>query len=456
MNKKYDFDYLIIGSGPAGRTAALRLAKAKKRVGLVEGNLFGGSELNTRDLPSTINLNFAHAYAKLHDYPALAGQDFHYNFPSLVSHTEHVTAELREQGTAALQAAGATLISGYAHFIDERTITVGTTQYTAASFILATGSQPKTREISGLDTVNYLTPDTAFKIRRLPRYVFVIGGGPTGVQIATYFAELGTKVIIMERSHRLLPREDKEVSATLTEYFENDLGIMVIPNAKVVAIEQDQISKRVIFNSAGQEKLVRIDCIVLATGSAPVTDYGLENASVKYRNSGIITDKSFQTSARHIYAIGDATIGTNQSSTTARAEYEANLLVDNLLHKTKSTANYAGFTRLINSTPQVATVGLNEYDLLSSDHRYKKSIVYFKEFPTLAALGYQSGFVKLLVDTNAKLLGASVVAPHADLLISELALAVRHRQSVTALAHLPHSPYTPAIAIAQAAAKLLK
>lgn len=455
MGKNFNYDYIIIGSGPAGRTAAHALAKGKKRTAVIEANEFGGADLNTRNLPYSISLNFAHAYSRLSTFPALVNRDLHFNFPSIVSHMEETIATMRESSLAELLRAKVDYIEGSAHFLDQNTVAVGSDEYTAENFILATGAHLKTKEIAGLDSVNYLTPDTALKLRRLPECVFIVGGGSTGCEIASYFAELGVKVIIAERAHRLLPREDKEVSETIASYLTNELGVTVVTNSKVVAIEQDDLSKRVIFNSAGQEKLVRVDCIVLATGSTPTTDYGLENAGVKYKNSGIVADKSFQTTAKNIFAIGDTT-GTKESS-TERAEYEGTLLVQNLLHKSaKAPANYHGFIRRVNTYLEVATVGFNEYDLLSSDHRFKKSIVKFDSLPVSYVDDLKYGFVKILVDSNTKILGATIVAPHASLMMEELALAVRHHLTAISIASTPHISNSYDYAIKLAAKKLVK
>lgn len=454
MASKYDYDYIIIGSGPAGRTAALGFAKSKKRIAIIENNKYGGAEYNTRDVPYSVCLHFAHNYNNIKNYPAISGQDLHFNFPTLVTHQSHVVNSLSNESKKALDESGVTCISGQAHFIDSHTIAVGSNKYTSANFIIATGAKDKNGEISGLEEVNHLTPDTALRISRLPKYAFVVGGGPTGCEIAEYYAELGTKVIIMERSTRLLPHEDEETSAVIKDYFENELGIMVVTGAKVVAIEQDNVSKRVIFTNGSQEKFVRIDCIVLATGSEPYLDLGLENAGVKYKNTGIVADKYFQTSTKHIYAIGDV-IGCVKSS-TERAEYQASLLVNNLLRRTKTPANYRGFIRHIDTYPEVASIGLNEYDLISRDRKYKKSIVYLKELSASKVNQFDYGFVKLLVDSSNRLLGATIVAPNATSLAEKLALALRHHISITEIASTPHLANSFGEAIKQAARKLIK
>ena len=453
MGKKYDFDYIIIGSGPAGRTAALGLAKAKKHVAIIESYIFGGSDINTRDLPYIFSLDFAHTFYKLGKNKALSGQDFHFNFPSLIAEQERTISTAIDEAKTKLDEAGVVYLEGYANFVSPNSVAVSGKEYSSANFTLATGTGLKAGNITGLEDVNYLTPDTAIKSRRLPEFVFIVGGGPTGCEIAEYYAKLGTRVLIMEKSPRLLPREDKEISEELTRYFETELGIMVITDSKVVAITQDELSKSVIFTTKGQEKMVRVDCIVLATGSAPITNYGLENAGVKYNESGIIIDRYFETSAKNIYALGDA--ATNPSidptfSSTERAEYEASVLVGNLVHKAKTPANLSGFIRSINTEPEIAVVGLNESDLVKARQKFKKSIVFLKDLPIGIAAEQKYGFVKILADHSGHIFGASIMAPNAKIIAEELALAIRHRITTLEIASTPHPAdnYTQAIKIA--------
>ncbi|MBR0488550.1 NAD(P)/FAD-dependent oxidoreductase [Candidatus Saccharibacteria bacterium] len=456
MGKKYNFDYIIIGSGPAGSTAALILGKSKvKKIALIEGEAFGGNNLNTRDIPYGVSLGFSHTFHRLSRYPEISNQDLRYNFPTVVAHQEHVVAFMSSHNQELYDKSNIALIQGYANFLDKHTIAVGKKQYTADKFIIATGSRLKTSEISGTDTVEYLTPDNALKLRRLPKFAFIVGGGSTGCEIAEYYAELGAKVLIMERDSRLLPREDAEASAVITDYFASKLGIMVITDANVVAIENDGKYRRVVFNTHGQEKMVRVDCIVLATGSEPnIENLGLENAGVKYKKSGITVGKNFQTSAKNIYAIGDCVNDTESS--TERAEYEATVLANNLRARTKNLTNYAGFIRITNTYPRIATVGKNEQDLAKNKVKYKKSVVEFKDLPVskIERLGY--GLVKVLADKNNRILGATIVAPNAELMAEEFSLAIRHRITALEIASTPHVANSWNAAIKLACRRLVK
>lgn len=450
--KKYDFEYIIVGSGPAGTAAALTLAKSKKRIAIVENHFLGGSNINTRDIPYAVTLNLAKLYHKVTTSPVFQNQDLSYSFPSVISHQLKILLKNSEAYKAAMTKAGIVHLNGSANFLDDHTIAINNKQFTSDQFILATGSTLKIGEINGTDSVSYLTPETAIKIRRSPKVALIVGGGSTGCEIAEYYANLGIKVIIMETAERLLPREDKEVGEAISNHFTKDLGVMVLPNCKVVALEQDSTSKRVIFRNARTEKVVRVDCIVLATGSTPVLDYGLENAGVKYKNTGITTDKLFQTSAKNIHAVGDC---LGNESSTERAEYEGTLLATNLLNHAKNLPNYQGFPRNINTSPQVVTVGLNEDDLLKRDRKYKKVIVKLSDTPVANIYDLKYDFVKLITDKSNHLVGATIVAPHATLMAGELSLCIRHNISALELASTPHATNEYSYAIKLAAKKLL-
>lgn len=435
MNKKYNYDYIIIGSGPAGSAAALTLAKSKKRIALVEGRFFGGTNLNTFNVPYAVALDFAHTYAKMRSFPEVKNQDIHFNLPTIPARQLKTIIEVGGNNKKVFEDLGITCLQGFANILDSHTIAIGEKKITSANFILATGSRLKTTGISGTEFVKHLTPETAIKINRLPKVAAVVGGGPAGVQIAEYFAELGSKVILLEASKRLLPREDQEVGDVLSEYFSQKLNISVLPNCKVVALEEDHFSKRVIFRQDNTEKMVRVDCIVLATGSQPNLDYGLENAKVKYKNSGITVNKFFETSAKNIYAIGDC---LGKESSTDRAHQEGLTLATNLINKSKTVLNYQGFVRTIKTFPEVATVGMNEDDLIRRDRKYRKAFVKLDELTISKIDNLEHGFIKLLADKSSHLLGASIMAPHAELMATEIAIAIRHNLTILELASTPH------------------
>lgn len=454
MSKKYNFDYIVIGGGPAGDTAALNLAqRTKKRVAVVEEHSFSDN-YSSRDIPYAISLNFAHAFFKYSNCPETSGQELSYDFPTVVAHQNAIIGSFDAEKKKLFEKHNITRIEGHAHFLNPHTISVGKVQYSSDYFILATGSQLKTAGISGIESVNYLNPITAVRIRRLPKYVFIIGGGPTGCEIASYYAELGAKVIIMEKEARLLPREEKETSACITEFFTHKLGVLVVTNAEVVSVEEDNVSKQVIYVVDKQKKSVRIDNIILATGFEPRTDCDLEKIKIKTKpNGAIATNKFFQTSVKNIYAIGDC---LGNESSTERVEYQASLLSSNLIKKSKSLPNYHGFARVTNTYPEIATVGLTEPRLIKLKRKYKKSVVYLKDLPMSKIERFPYGFVKILTDRKNHIIGATVVAPNAGAMIGELSVAIRHHLTILEITGTPHATNSYSLAVKLAAKSLVK
>lgn len=452
MGQKYNFDYVIIGSGPAGTAVAFALAsKQKNRVAIIEDHAYGGCCLNTRDVPYSVCLNFSHTFARLKSFPEINGQDLHFNFPSVVLHQNQTISALGGGDTEAYESAGIICMFSHAHFIDAHTVVLGKERITSEYFIIATGAKLKTGEIVGLEDVPYLTPETAIKLRKLPRYALVIGGGATGCEIASYYAELGTSVFMIEAEDRLLPKEDPEVGEAVAEYFKTKLGVKVATNAKAVSLERDEMGRKVVFSTNGQEKSVRFDCIILATGSEPELELGLENAGVKYTRDGIKVNKLFQTSAKNIYAVGDCIGG---DSSTERSEYQATILANNLMNRSRIRANYRGLTRVVNTYPEVASIGMTETELKKSRIKYTKATARVKDFPASKVERIEAGFIKVMTSSTGKILGASIVAPNASMLITELALAMRSNLSIAEVADLPHISNGFSVAIKEVAEAL--
>ncbi|MBR3414847.1 NAD(P)/FAD-dependent oxidoreductase [Candidatus Saccharibacteria bacterium] len=455
MGKSFDYDTIIIGGGAAGITAALSLAKAKKKVAIVEAGRLGGANLNYRDVPYHAAQNFAHTYAE-----AMAGVKFgitstnlRYNYPTALRvQLRAVTRAGEKFGKKALEAEGITCISGLAHFVSANEISVrrrlpavptaaeakaGTDgkTLTAARFLIATGSIPKVSEITGLSEAKHYTPENALRMEKLPKSMLVIGGGPSGVELAEYFASLGVKVVIVELSERLLPREDEEVGQIMSAYLEKKLGVKILTKTRAVAVQGDTISSKVTLARNGQEKSVRVECIVAAVGSKPNTDLGLENAGVKFDNKGIYVEKTLQTTAKNIYAAGDVVGG---DSATELANYEAGVAAANMLGRNKTTVNYDGFMRTIDTNPQVATVGMTEDDLMKRDLKYNKAMLPLSAVSAAITSDFKLGFVKLLSNSQGKILGAMMMAPDAAANLQEVALCVRHGLSVVEVASTPH------------------
>ena len=166
-----------------------------------------------------------------------------------------------------------------------------------------------------------------------------------------------------------------------------------------------------------------------------------------------MVDRTLQTSARHIWAAGDILGG---DSSTEKAAYEGALAAANLLNRSRNSVNHTGFVRVTDTFPQIATVGVTEDDCLKRDHKFKKVVVSLSTVMVSNIEDFKGGFVKLLADRQGKILGATVMAPNADLIIQEIALAMRHDLTVVEIASTPHVASSWSDIIKVAARKLAK
>ncbi len=437
MSKKFDYEYVVIGSGAAGSAAALLAAGLGVKTAIIEADKWGGSTLNYRDVPYGAALGFAERYTE-----AVRGSRFgmssstlRYNYPTVLNW--QATAIRRAGGGSKkiFEEAGIDCYQGQADFISPHEVVVDDTQITSEKFLLATGSTLSANGIAGTDTVGCWTPNTALRMSRVPKALLVIGGGSTGCEIAEYFAALGVHVLIAEAEDRLLPKEEPEASTTIEDFLRKRFQVDVLTSSRVVALTQDLTSKQAIFVRDGQEKSVRVDAIVLATTPEPSTDYGLENAGVKYSYTGVAVNQGLRTTCGHIWAAGDVLGG---ESSTEKATYEAKLATMNALRKAGNNVNYTGFVRMTNTFPQVAKVGANEVELGEKGEKRKVSIIPINTISAANTNDFREGFVKMSADSKGQILGATVVAPHADLIIQELSLAIRTGMRVAEIASAPH------------------
>ncbi|MBQ3309855.1 NAD(P)/FAD-dependent oxidoreductase [Candidatus Saccharibacteria bacterium] len=436
--KKFDYDYVVIGSGAAGKAAALMAGGAGVKTAIIEADRWGGNTLNYRNVPEAASIHFASLYAQAVRGArfGLSSTSLRYNYPTALNWRLTAARRAGAGSTKELEDVGVTTMKGFAHFVSPHEITVGEKgPVSAKKFLIATGSVLDENGITGADSVPHLTPRTAMSIGRLPKVVLVVGGGASGCEIAEYYANLGVQVLLVELAERLLPKEDSEVGEMLEFYFTKQLRINVLTRSRVVAIERDGQHKKVVFLRGGQEKAVKVEEIVIATGSQPALDLGLENAGVKFSAAGIKVNKEMQTSAKHIYAAGDVVGGR---SSTEKATYEAVVATANIINKGHSPADYRGFARVTNTFPMVASVGMTEDDCVKHARKYKVALAPLSTTGASNIEDFRTGFIKLVGDRDGRILGGTVVAPRADLIIQEIALAIRQEMKAVDLASVPH------------------
>lgn len=454
--RKFDFDYLVIGSGVAGRTAALMAVNSGMKVGVVEAGEWGGESLRNWGIPYLVVSEVARNYDILrkNEKNGIYGSELSYNYPTMMRRKENLLRQ-RANIKKELEEAGVKCLDGFANFLDPHKVAVGEVgEISARKFLIATGSKIKNGKITHAKNVNLLTPSEVLNLERLPKTATVIGGGASGCEIAEYLAKLGVEVSLIEKETTLMPQEDKEIGQTLREYFELELNVFVINKANVQAVEQAQEIKKVIFSSEGKYKSIRSEAVILATGKQPMVDVGLENAGVKYDESGVKVNSLMRTNIRHIFAAGSVAQNNSTINSLEKSAHEAGVASANMINRGKNLVNYVGMTRRADLALGVASVGLTEEMCKARRIKYKTVNVKIDQTLIGRVRGMSYGFVKMIVDRNKKILGASVVAPQTDLVIQEISLAMRTGAKILDLAMTPHAMHDYAEMVKIAAREL--
>ena len=438
IKTKFDYDVIVIGSGAAGSVAAEVATRNGKKVAVIEQGNFGGSAPNTSVVPvgalltAARNLDAAHRSSAFGLRTATIG----YNFP-LIQKWKDLT--VRRSGAGAtneyFRSHGISLFRGRAHFLSANEISIGRRHLTANKIIIATGSKTSIPNITGLESVGFLTPETIINLSRPPKSLFIIGASTTGCQFAELFAIFGTKIHLADIKKRILPREDDEVSELFQNVFTKIRDMKILNSSRVIAVKKEGSLVKVTYLKGNKEYSVKVDKVLVATGLQPNIDLGLENAGVEYDRSGVKVDKFLQTSAKNIFAAGDV---VGQSSQVHDAIYEGKLAANNLFARTKVATNYRMSSRVIWLNPEVAAVGATEADLVRHDIKFRRSIVQNSVVARANVSNFAVGFTKILVDRDGKILGATIVAPNAAETINELALAIQNDLTVAQVANTIH------------------
>lgn len=450
-----DYDLIVIGSGAAGSTAALAVAKAGHRVALIEAGTFGGESPNWGDVPTKAMLHAANLYdeARRGTRFGIRSSMLGYNYPSVLAWRDKA---IRRTGAADnrkyYDSLGIDTYAGIAHFLSPHELSVNRKHITGHHFLVATGSHFDMPDVYGIETVRYLTPKTLLDMPRVPRSIFIVGSDNDAVEYAQLLATFGTKVYLAEKSARLMPDEDSEVGELMEKYLHETKGITCLTETQIAGVEKKGLGVRVSFTRGTTSKAVQVDEILFLTNRVPSTDLGLENAAVTYSRGGIDTNDHLQTSARHIYAAGHVLGG---DCPTHVAILHGRVVAHNILNpKSPSKPITTAIPRVTYTNPGVASVGLSENDCIKRDLKINHAIAPLSMVGRSNTSDFSTGFIKIIADKKGLLLGATVVAPHAAEIIHELTLAIHHGMTAADVASAPHAFLSWSEAVRVAASKL--
>jgi pyruvate/2-oxoglutarate dehydrogenase complex dihydrolipoamide dehydrogenase (E3) component len=321
------------------------------------------------------------------------------------------------------------IIEGEAKFKSKHEITVAEKTYFADKFIIASGSSPSIPSIEGVENIDYLTNENVFLQDSIPSSLIVIGTGAIGIEMATAFSRLGSKVTLLSRSTGILKQNDEELSKILLEQLKKE-GIIFINNANFVKVEQNDAEISLHVN----DKIIKSQKILFATGRTANIDLNLENANVAYTKSGIQVNEYLQTSNPNIYAIGDV---STKYKFTHIAEQNAIIAASNISLPIKKKVSYEHIGWCIYSEPELAQVGLTEKE---AKQKYANEVKVYKSEYKNTDRGYTDvqkvGMIKISVLNNGKIVGASILGNRAGELIHQIQFAKTFNMSFDKLSKM--------------------
>ncbi len=443
-DKNTNYDLIMFGSGSAAFAGALRAVELGARVAMIERGTVGGTCVNVGCIPSKTLIRTAEAKHRA-EHPGFKGlnsKSIPISFETIIQEKDELVTTLQKaKYLEVLQShEGIDLIEGQAFFVSSHEVQVGNQTIKGEHFIIATGASPSIPPIPGLNDINYLTSTTALELKKLPRSVVVLGGRYIALELAQMFQRMGTKVTILQRSSRILPTEDQDLTDELTKYLSQE-GMTIQTGVTIHNVSKSG-SFQVNYESEGEGETQSIcaDQLLIATGRRPNTNQlNLENIGVNLNTDGSIkTNEYGQTSQSHIYAAGDV-IGDPAFVYTAA--YEGNLAVENALNGNSKVRDYSIVPSVIFTDPQVARVGLNELQAKEKKIDVDVSNLTMDNVPRALAARDTRGFVKLLKKKGTdQLAGASILAPEGSELLMEITLAMKYKIPISDIASTFH-PY---------------
>ena len=423
-----DYQLLIIGAGPGGYVAALHAAKRGLKTAVIENREVGGTCLNRGCIPTKTLLHSSEIIAGINggEKFGVGAERVHFDMSAIFARKREVSAKLsggiegmfRAAKVDLLRGTGTVTGSGTVKFVGEE----GEKVITAERILLATGSVPARPPIPGLDLPGVLTSDELLEgCDHLYDSLIIIGGGVIGVEFATFYADLGCKVTIIEGLDRLLPNMDRELGQNLSMILKKH-GVDVYTNSLVANVEQDGDALKVNFTNKDKALSVSGEAVLCAIGRRPYTE-GLfaDGVGVEMNGRSIRVDENYETSLPGVYAIGDV---SSKIQLAHVASAQGTDCVERMVGG-KGMTDLSAVPSCIYCVPEIACVGITADEAKAAGREVVSGkYVMFSNGKTVIRDGDRA-FMKVVADKATHVIvGAQFMCEHATDMISEMATAI--------------------------------
>jgi pyruvate/2-oxoglutarate dehydrogenase complex dihydrolipoamide dehydrogenase (E3) component/uncharacterized membrane protein YdjX (TVP38/TMEM64 family) len=442
--KTFDANLLVIGAGSAGLVSAYIAATVRAKVMLVEKASMGGDCLNTGCVPSKALIRAAKSVRdieKANNFGIKVGVP-EVDFAAVMGRVKDVISEIEPHDSEErFTHLGVDCVAGQAQIISPWQVAIDGRQVSAEKIILATGASPIIPPIPGLADTDPLTSETLWQLQTLPKRLLIMGGGAIGCEMAQAFQRLGAQVILVDAMPQLLPREDADMVARVTNTL-IDEGVQIITNGEITEFsEQGPEHSALISSSDGSQLTVEFNRVLVAVGRrANTSGFGLEELGVATNDNGTVTvDQFLRTSCPTIFAAGDV---AGPYQLTHAAGHQAWFAGVNALFGQfkKFAVDYRVMPQVIFIDPQFARVGLNELEASEQEIDVEVTIYDLSDLDRAIADGDANGMVKVLTAAGTdRILGATILGPQAGELITEYVTAMKHNLGLNKILATIHS-----------------
>ncbi len=444
---KFDCDVAILGGGSAGYAAARTAAAGGLRTVVIEdAEEVGGLCILRGCMPAKALLYAAEVlhHARHAEPWGVRVPQVSFDFAKVMARKDALIQEFADERRAQLSDGKFQFLRARASFLNPHTVALSNgASFTAAHFIITTGSTVAPPPLPSLRDVGYLTSDDVMKMTRLPKSLIVLGGGAVAAELAQFFTRFGVNVTLLQRGAHLLGEFDTDAAMELENVFRRE-GLNLFTNTELIGAERDGARKTVSFRQHDQPASVTADEILFALGRVPnTTSLDLAKAGVATERGRIVANEFMQTSAPHIYAAGDC---AGPHALVHLAVRQGEVAAHNLAHpQARRRMDDRLLLAVIFTEPQVACVGLTEKTAAARDLPYLTAQHPFRDHGKSLIMEARDGFVKLLADPKSgEILGGACVGPHGGELIQEIVVAMAKGMTVHEFAALPH--YHPTLA----------
>lgn len=436
------YNLVVIGAGTAGLVTAAGAAGMGAKVALVERGLMGGDCLNVGCVPSKGIISAAKAIASVKaaaEFGVHVPPGTEIDFSEAMARMRKLRSNISPHDSVKrFTELGIDVFLGQAEFVDSNTVTVADQNLTFTKAVICSGARAAAPPIPGLKDVPYLTNETFFSLTSLPKRLGVIGAGPVGCEMAQTFARFGSEVFLVESQNGVLPKEDRDAGAIISEALQAD-GVTLLGQGRDLTVSKSTEGIHLKVDSQEKSYDVIVDQVLVAVGRAPnVEGMNLEKVGVSYSKKGIQINDHFQTSNPRIYAAGDI---CSPYQFTHAADFMARAVIRNALFKGRAKHSQLIIPWCTYTSPEVAHVGLTAEQAKAQGIEVDTFTQPLSGVDRAILEGETNGFARVhVLKGKDKIVGATIVATHAGDMIGTFSMAMNHKIGLGSIANVIH-PY---------------